>query len=200
MFRTAEVANVINKKDIKSLLDVGCRDCVLQKYLSPGINYFGNDLFQNKDNNVNYVGDINILKIDKKFDCVTAIDILEHTDDPYKIFDNLVALTNKILIINLPNCYGLKSVYKFSVKGQLGEKYDFGVENRLDRHRWLMNCKQICDFYYHKAKEHNLKLALLPIKYGGDKFSITSLIGNISRYLLPERLNTESVVGIFEKE
>ena len=200
MFRTAEVANVINKKDVKSLLDVGCRDCVLQTYLNPGINYYGNDLFQNEDNNVNYVGDINLIKIDKKFDCVTAIDILEHTDDPYKIFDNLVTLTKKILIINLPNCYDLKSVYKFSVKGQLGEKYNFGVENRLDRHRWLMSYKQIRNFYDHKAKEHNLTLTILPIRYGGDKLTITSLMGNISRYLLPKRLNSESVVGIFEKE
>jgi hypothetical protein len=199
MFRIVEVANIINDKDIQSILDVGCRDCVLKKYLKPEIKYYGNDLFQNTYESVNYVGDINSLSIAEKFNCVTAIDILEHTDDPYTIFDNLVSLTNRFLIINLPNCYDLKSVYKFTLKGQLGDKYNFGVENSLDRHRWLMNNNQICNFYDHKARQHNLKMSLVPIKYGSKKLNITSIFGNLSRYLLPDRLTTESVIGVFEK-
>lgn len=198
MYRIAEVADIISKTGVRSVLDVGCRDCVLKKYISPEIKYYGNDLFQNKDGTVQYVGDINTLTIDKKFDCVTAIDILEHADDPYSIFDSLVSLSDHVLIINLPNCYALKSIYKFLVKGHLGDKYNFGVQNSLDRHRWLMNYKEICNFYYYKAKEHKLTISTLPIKYGSNKLNIVSLLGNVSR-LLPDRLITESVIGIFEK-
>ncbi|OKS88466.1 methionine biosynthesis protein MetW [Mucilaginibacter polytrichastri] len=200
MFRISEVAKIIEGRNIKSVLDIGCRDCVLKTHLNNDIDYYGNDLFQNDKGIVNYVGDINQLKIDRTFDCVTAIDILEHTDDPYQIFDGIVKLADKVLIINLPNCYDLKSVYKFSVKGSLGGKYNFGVENSLDRHRWMMNYDQIVRFYNHKAREHNLNVSIVPIKYGGERFSLTSVVGNLSRYLLSKRLSTESVIGVFEKK
>lgn len=200
MYRVEEVAKTINNLNIKSLLDVGCRDTILKKYINQNIQYFGNDLFQNELHTVNYLGDILTIEIPpKSFECVTALDILEHTDDPYSIFDKLAGISSKYLIINLPNCYDLKSVWKFVVKGHLGGKYKFDVRNQLDRHRWLMNYKEIENFYFSKAKENEYMVTIIPLYYGSDKLTFTSIFGKLLRYVLPKRFTTSSVVGLFEK-
>ena len=42
-----------------SLLDVGCRNCQLKKYVSElGLGYSGVDLFQNSDNSVDFVSSL----------------------------------------------------------------------------------------------------------------------------------------------
>lgn len=201
MYRVEVVAKIINKIKIKSILDVGCRDSVLKKYISSEIEYSGNDLFQNDNDSVKYVGDI--LKIDipvNAFECVTALDILEHTDDPYTIFDKIAGISTKYLIINLPNCYDLKSIWKFVLIGHLGGKYKFDVRNQLDRHRWLMNYKEIEKFYLFKAKEKQYNVTIIPLYYGSDNLTFTSIFGKIFRYVLPKRLVTSSVVGLFERK
>lgn len=201
MYRVEEVAYIINEIKVNSLLDVGCRDCILKKHISDDIEYSGNDLFQNEYNSVRYIGDILNIEIPlKSFDCVTALDILEHTDDPYTIFNKLDTISSKYLIINLPNCYDLKSMWKFVIKGHLGGKYKFDVRNQMDRHRWLMNYKEIERFYQFKAKEKGYNLTLVPLYYGSEKVTFTAVIGRFLTYLLPKRMITSSVVGIFEKK
>lgn len=200
MYRIKEVASIVNSKNIKTLLDVGCRDCILRKYLNEEIVYAGNDLFQNNEGSVRFVGDINKISFSETFDCVTAIDILEHVEDPYSLFDKLLSIGNKYLVINLPNCYDLKSKIKFVFKGDLGEKYKFGVENSLDRHRWLMSYRDIINFYSHKAKVNDCKLELFPNQYGDKSNRLTSKFGLILRAILPKDLTSESIIGVFEKQ
>ena len=201
MDRIVEVAKIVNSLDIKSLLDVGCRDVVLKSKISPEIRYAGNDLFQNKTNSVTYVGDIlNIDIPDNSYECVTALDILEHTDDPYTIFNKLDKISSTYLIINLPNCYDLKSMYKFLVQGQLGGKYKFGVTNQLDRHRWLMNYTEIKDFYTFKANELGYSLTIVPLIYGQSNNTLISKLGTLLSFIMPKRLTTASIVGVFKKK
>jgi hypothetical protein len=201
MDRIVEVAEIVNSLGIKSLLDVGCRDIVLKSKISTEIRYAGNDLFQNKTNSVTYVGDILHIDIpDNSYECVTALDILEHTDDPYTIFNKLDKITSSYLIINLPNCYDLKSIYKFIVQGQLGGKYKFGVTNQLDRHRWLMNYTEIKDFYTFKAKELDYSLTIIPLLYGQSNNTIISKLGTLLSFIMPKRLTTASIVGVFKKK
>lgn len=201
MDRIVEVAKIVNSLDIKSLLDVGCRDVVLKSKISSEIRYAGNDLFQNKTNSVTYVGDILHIDIpDNSYECVTALDILEHTDDPYTIFNKLDKITSSYLIINLPNCYDLKSMYKFIVQGQLGGKYKFEVTNQLDRHRWLMNYTEIKDFYTFKANEMGYSLTIVPLLYGQSNNTIISKLGTLLSFIMPKRLTTASIVGVFKKK
>lgn len=200
MNRVKKAAELINKQnDITTLLDVGCRDCILKQYLSANIKYTGLDLFQNNKNTVAIVGDINSTHIpETSYDCVVALDILEHTDDPYLIFNKLARITKKYLVINLPNGYDLKSRKKF-ILGHLGDKYSFKTENRLDRHRWIMGYDEIVRFYVYKSKEFNSELEIINIQYGQYKPSFTSIIGLLLR-ILPNALSAESVLGFFKKE
>ena len=199
MNRVTEASHLINNiKDIKSLLDVGCRDCILQKSLSDNITYIGCDLYQNQDNSVSIVGDITSIEIESlSYDCVVALDLLEHVDDPYFLFDKLYNISRKYLIINLPNGYDLKSRMMF-INGHLSEKYEFKVTNSLDRHRWIMGHNEIINFYQFKAHELNSNLKIRKIKYGERKLKATSLIG-LSLRLLPDTLSAESIMAVFEK-
>lgn len=201
MDRIVEVAKIVNRLNVKSLLDVGCRDIILKNRILPEIIYSGNDLYQNQSNSVKYVGDILDIDIpDNSYECVTALDILEHTDDPYTIFDKLDKISSSYLIINLPNCYDLKSIYKFIVDGQLGGKYKFGVTNQLDRHRWLMNYGEIVDFYVFKADELGYSLTIIPLHYGQNNTTIISRLGTLLSFFLPKRLTAASIVGVFKKQ
>jgi len=186
---------IIKNLGVKSILDVGCRDGKLKDFLDPVIQYYGNDLIQSE--NVHFLGDILIIDIHMKFDCVVAIDILEHTDNPYLVSEKLLNLADRFLIINLPNTYDLKSRVKFFFTGHLGGKYTFLEHNQTDRHRWLMNHNEIIRFYKSFAFKYDLTMELAEIKYGGGERTFVSALFKILR-LLPASLSTASIIGIFK--
>jgi 2-polyprenyl-3-methyl-5-hydroxy-6-metoxy-1,4-benzoquinol methylase len=185
--------------DVRTLLDVGCRDSRLMAFLRPQVEYAGADLYQNDRNTVDYVGDINSVCIDRTFDCVVALDILEHVDDPFSLFDKLTSLSNRYLVVSLPNCYDLKHQYLFAFRKTLGGKYEFPVSNPTDRHRWVMNYQEICRFFQAKASEHSMSFEAKNVKYGELRFRATSLVGYGCRFLLPAHLTTETVLGVFSR-
>jgi len=200
MGRISQVGKIITSlTDVGSILDVGCRDGVLKKHIPSDMSYFGSDLFKN-GNHVNYVGDIMEVSFDRKFDVVTAIDILEHLENPSKAFDKLLEITEKYLIVSLPNCYDLKKRYSFAAHGTMGGKYHFSDKEILDRHRWLMGLAEIEYFFEAKSKKHTLKLNIFDVKYGSsDRMKGKALIGKFFSIILSRNLSTETLIGLFEK-
>lgn len=199
MDRIATAAEIVNGLNTGSLLDVGCRNCTLKHHLRDDIEYCGADLFQSPDNCVKYVGDINSMDIGRSFDCVVALDVLEHVDDPHGLIDKLFGMADKYLIVSLPNNYDFKSKYNYLFKNSLGGKYQLGVTNSLDRHRWVMNYNDIVRFYRHKASEFACSLKIIDIRYGAFRRKTATLIGLALKVFFP-KLATSAVVGLFEKE
>lgn len=200
MNKIGVVAKLIVQKKITSLLDVGCRENVLKNFLPSSINYAGNDLFQNEKNGVTYVGDI--LNIDLPtgaYEGVAALDILEHTDNPYAVFDKIAKIASKFVFVNFPNTYDLKSRWQI-LTGKRNDKYRFHPYYVLDRHRWMMHYDDIVVFYKTRAKELNMKLEIIDVRYGGGRRSALSSLAIFLRYALPKTLSTSSVIGIFEKQ
>lgn len=184
---------------VNSVLDVGCRECGLKSWLPQGMAYSGNDLYQNKHGTVRYVGDISKMELVERFDLVVALDILEHVEQPSMVFDKLINLSNKVLIISLPNCYDLKSRVKFMFGGRLGGKYEFLSKTIEDRHRWVMSRPEIYEFYRDKARQHGVAgLSINDMKYGDPGGSGMSRARALAR-VLPSNLSTESVFGVFQK-
>lgn len=199
MNRLDVAVQAVSTKEITSVLDVGCRDCSLQRRLKREVQYVGADLIQNNEGTVTFVGDITQLEISETFDCVFALDVLEHVADPDALFDKLVLLSSKAVVISLPNCYDLKGRLSFALKGSLGGKYVFDGNAQKDRHLWLMGRSEISRFFFMKAQQHALRLRIFDVLYGDPSSQrLSSRLRSIAR-VLPRNLSTATVIGLFEK-
>ena len=195
MDRVAIAARCANALAVTSVLDVGCRDGLLRRLLPEHVQYSGCDLVAGE--HVRYVGDVQSIAIDDVFDCVIALDLLEHVDDIHALFDRLARLAGRALVVSLPNCYDLKSRMRFALRGRLGGKYAFGPVPVVDRHRWIMGYDEIRRFYSAKASQLGFALDIHDLRYGDPgSWRLTSLLGLSSRVLGP-RLTSECVLGVF---
>ncbi len=189
-----------NRNNINSVLDIGCRDCYLNEKLPRSIKYYGNDILQNKQETVHYVGDfVTTTFSEKKFDMIIALDVLEHTDNLHKVFEKIVKISNGYIVVNLPNNYSFKDRFKFFLKGTLGKKYEFQVENSLDRHKWVMSRNEIIRFYEYQGRKYNLKLQVMELKYGDFNKGIIQRLKMLISTVLPASWFTHSVLGVFKK-
>lgn len=199
-FRIRAAGEFIQDIQITSVLDVGCRGCEALNVMPPGIEYFANDLFQNKDGLVNYVGDIQTIQFDRKFDCVLALDIVEHVDDPYTLMDKLISLADKHVLISLPNIYDVSHKIDFVFRETLGRKYNFSTENSLDRHRWIMNYEEVYSFFQHYSRKYDMKLETKDLAIGERSRSlIFRSSAKVASIILGKRNMTRTVVGLFTK-
>jgi len=198
MSRVSVTGKIVSSlSDVNSILDIGCRDGILRKYIPERIEYYGSDLF-NHGNHVAYVGDIMELSFDRKFDIVAAIDILEHLEKPALAFDKLVGLACKHLIVSFPNCYDLKKKYAFLLHGTMGGKYRFSDEDILDRHRWIMGLQEIEEFFKSKATKHGLELTVHDVRYGSSgRMELQTICGRLLAMCLRRSLVTETLIGVF---
>lgn len=197
MNRVKIAATAINYTGIETVLDVGCRSGVLREFIPDGVQYFGNDLVPGP--NVAFVGNILDLEFEGKFDCIFALDVLEHVDMLHDLFDKLEALANVYLVVSLPNTYDLKSRFKYAINGRLGGKYEFSVTPSLDRHRWVMSHNEIGQFFRAKAKQFGLTLRLFDSMYGDvENLTLPGMSGIFCR-ALGRALATETVIGVFSK-
>lgn len=131
-----------------SVLDVGCRDCLLSQYID---DYVGLDIEPKP-----YRDDIrDIIKCNleygipfknNSFDTVLALDVLEHVDNLYYLFNELKRVSKKYIIINLPNLYHFKFRLKYVFGKSIGGKYGIPIKKPPDRHKWIFNLNEARDF------------------------------------------------------
>lgn len=200
-FRIAAAREMLSGLNIRSALDVGCRDCAARNALPVDAEYFGCDLFQNPAGTVTYVGDIMSLKLDRRFDSVIALDVIEHVDDPHALMDRLVEITDKHLLVSLPNIFDLRHKLMFMFRNTLGGKYQFGVENTLDRHRWVMNHDEILAFLSHFAEKHAMRMSTRNLRVGLDSGSVKwRLALPLLRPLIGDKTLTSTVMALLSKQ
>ncbi len=124
--------------DVHSVLDIGCRDAILKKHLRSGLDYTGIDLFPGPG--VDRVGNVEegLPFADKSFDAVVALDLLEHTDKIWFVFDEMLRVARRRVVVLLPNAYHWSFRLQF-LRGREMDKYRLPPEPILDRHRWLVS-------------------------------------------------------------
>jgi len=134
-----------------SILDVGCGDRFLKKYLSNDIKYVGVDINKNADVVINLEEDRLTKFDDRSFYNIICTDVLEHLENIHEIFDDLCRISQKYIIISLPNCWT-----KFSlslITGIVDNKYyGLPVEKPLDRHKWFFNYNDALKFLKERGK------------------------------------------------
>ncbi len=117
-----EMLDLIDKYAGKSILDIGCGHGVYGKELiKKGHEYTG------IESNEEYVEEakkhVNALHMkaekldfpDKSFDTVIMFEVLEHLEDPYKAFSEIVRVTRKNVVVSVPNVGPLKDCVEYNV-------------------------------------------------------------------------------------
>ena len=148
------------------VLDVGCAEATLRAYCRGG--YCGID----KDGSADVTLDLEEGELpfgDREFDTVVCTDVLEHIDQLHALFDEMVRVCRRYLIISLPNCWGVFWSAIIRGRGEL-KQYGLPLNCPEDRHRWFFNYEQAERFVRGQAARWNLTLRVCEPYYGSDRF------------------------------
>jgi len=148
-----------------TLVDVGARDRILERYLESGdLRYLSADV--SGDHDMLWDLEKPLDCADLAFDVVVALDVLEHVDRFHPAFDELVRITKGKLIVSLPNLTGLAFRLRFLWNGHLGGKYVLLPEPQVDRHRWLTHYDDVRGFMLDRARRPGISIRQFNILAG----------------------------------
>jgi SAM-dependent methyltransferase len=137
--------------DTGSVLDVGSRRRELREYLPENGRYVGLDLFPPAD--VIASAEEPLPFDDDSFDTVVLADVLEHLNDPHRALDEAMRVGSRSVVVLLPNLFTLVGRIYFAALGRMpSQKYAFGPDPQVDRHRWIMNFDQAAAFTRGRAR------------------------------------------------
>ena len=117
--RFRKIIKMCNFSNGMRILDVGCRDLQLVKYLPNNIEYNAVDL-EPKNNKVIKV-DLNKDNLpfkDNTFDYVFCLEVLEHIYSPFKVLSELKRVSKKYVVISVPNPYHYRDLGKHMLRIQ----------------------------------------------------------------------------------
>jgi len=140
----------------KSVLDVGCFEAPLRDLL-PTASYTGIDIAGRPNLTINLERIDRLPFADSAFACVLCIDVLEHLDNLHSIFAELVRVSEKFIIVSLPNCWCDARRPVGRGKGHFGH-YGLPLERPEDRHKWFFSLTEARQFI--EAKAEDLRLGI----------------------------------------
>jgi len=169
-------ADMINKKHTSyKLLDVGCRTMDLKPLLNDCREYSGTDLLPPVEGVFQCDLEKKLPFKDRQFDVVTALDILEHLDNPHDALQELYRVAKKTVYIALPNMYYISFRKRFLFGGGISGKYTFHSYAVKDRHRWILSYDEAIAFIKKNSIQHQIrKKNILPVR-GKTKWIMTPL-------------------------
>ncbi|MBI2058986.1 MAG: methyltransferase domain-containing protein [Nitrospirae bacterium] len=139
------------------ILDIGCRDLNLARHLPSGCVYVGMDT--GSGGTVRATGEGPFLPFkDRAVDVTLAIAVLEHVDDPYRLFGELARITRRTILINLPNLYELSYRIRYLLGLSPNGKYGLPPDPPADRHKWLLSHTEAARFVQAAADRHALTI------------------------------------------
>lgn len=137
-----------------SLLDVGCDEAVLREFVGPE-RYTGIDISDAADIRLNLMEADRLPFEDGAFDVVTCTDVLEHLENLHVIFDELVRVAKRHVLVSLPNNWNSARRQLRRGKGGIAH-YGLPLEKPIDRHRWFFSLLEARDFLMAGAERHGL--------------------------------------------
>lgn len=141
------------------IADIGCFQAPLRALLAD-CDYTGVDVAGDPDIKLNLDRIEPLPFQNNRFDTVLCIEVLEHLDNLHVVFDELIRISNRYIIVSLPNCW--RDARRKIEKGT-GDFLHYGlpIEKPLDRHKWFFNCEQAEDFLTFQAENHKLDIVEL---------------------------------------
>lgn len=154
---------------VGNILDVGADQCYLKDYLGDNANYVGAGLCSN---NLDLEIDLERQSLpydDNLFDVVLCLDVLEHLDNLHEVYDELCRVSNKYVIISLPNCHRsffsyLKTAnYKRDSHRHM-KFYGLPFEKPGDRHKWFFSTDEAEAFIQYRSKKNHMEIVQIDVE------------------------------------
>ncbi len=178
--RTKYLFDNFNEYFGSKILDVGCDRAVLKTMLEKNVDYTGIDICGTPDITINLEQIDKLPFEDDSFDCVICLDVLEHLDNLHLIFDELIRVSRKNLIISWPNNWVNARV---PIQRGYGNFKFFGLpsEKPVDRHKWFFNISQAREFVQEYCRK-NSNIELIEERATEKPKNILSKIARSLRY------------------
>ncbi len=138
------------------VLDVGCRSGHLKRALpNGGLHYYGLDISSPANILANVEEGLPFRN--GSYDTVVALDVLEHTNNIYRAFEELCRVARIHVVLVLPNLYEAKYRIAF-LFGRRLSKYGLPPIPPRDRHRWLFSFREATLFTQTLGKQYGFEI------------------------------------------
>lgn len=141
------------------VLDVGCDKAVLREFVGPE-RYTGIDISDEADIKQNLQATGTLPFEDRSWDTVVCTDVLEHLENLHAIFDELVRVADRYVLITLPNNWNAARQRLRRGKGAIAH-YGLPLEPPVDRHRWFFSLEEAEAFLRGQAERKGLEIVEL---------------------------------------
>ncbi|MFT4710152.1 MAG: SAM-dependent methyltransferase [Bacteroidia bacterium] len=138
------------------VLDVGCDEAVLREFVGAD-RYTGIDISDAADIRQNLMENGKLPFADGEWDAVTCTDVLEHLENLHEIFEELVRVSGRHLVISLPNNWNSARRQMQRGYGAVAH-YGLPLDKPVDRHRWYFSLLEARDFLVGQAERHGLQV------------------------------------------
>jgi hypothetical protein len=203
--RNAFIATEFKEYISKSVLNVGGGGMhFLKKYLPKDTEYYEMDIAGTPDIKINLEKELPIPKENNSYETVICTDVLEHLDNAHDVMSELIRISNRYIIVSLPNpLSALLSDMRLSEYKSSGKFYGLPTHKPEDRHKWFFNANEANEFLTSQAQQYDLKIKEnFTLGYYG-----YSLKGKISRFFIElvfgkqmrVNLTTNAVWIVYEK-
>lgn len=129
------------------VVDVGCDRAALRSLVN---HYVGLDRFGDPDVLVDLLSGQPLPLRDRSADFVVCTDVLEHLYDPHFYCDELFRISQKWVLIGLPNCWMAGwPAYRAGIP--LYKNYGLSPERHRDAHRWYFCTEESVDFTLYRG-------------------------------------------------
>ena len=166
-------ASVIKKS--ASILDVGCSDNDLKKII--GSKVLGIDVSGNPDKKINLEREKLSAFRDNSFELSICTEVLEHVDNFHEITNELIRVSNKFILISLPNCSVFFNLFRIMLTNKTGKFYGLPDSKPEDRHKWFFSWKEADVFFENLCKTNNLKISEKFLNFNYSTSMLTRVAG-----------------------
>ena len=156
--RAAFITEIFSKEieESKSILDVGCDFNNLKNIVGQKVT--GVDLYGEPDFKIDFEKEKLSQFKDREFDMIVCTEVLEHLENFHEMVDEIFRVSNKYVLISLPNCADFFTRIYILSTGNIGKFYGLPQKKPEDRHRWFFSHINLEDFFQSYSKKTQFRI------------------------------------------
>ena len=196
--------------DIKSFLDIGCGNGILNKLIDNKSNYLGVDANagiykKKKSNSIKYFKDAQktekyLKNLNKKFECVMLMDVLEHTDSFLKLFKIALNKSSKYVVVGLPNEDYIIARLRFLFgKGILTHGLEMINTKPGHKHQWFIQYKVALPLIENFANKNKFQLSEKLFYINQPSNFLKRIVYKLAIIFIPKTIMMNNFCLIFKK-